>query len=118
MQVAELLDRAKVHTGSDKATAAALEVSAQRLSDWRNGSRPMPITMQVRACDAARMNEGEQMRYVWEVVRERVGKGLHGAALGAAVLIASTAEGFALLAASRGDLATMYIRLNPRARLG
>ena len=33
----QLLDKAKEQTGSDYATAKALEVSRQRISDWRNG---------------------------------------------------------------------------------
>lgn len=40
MELAKLLDSAKKVTGSDKATADALGVPFQRISDWRNGHRP------------------------------------------------------------------------------
>ena len=107
MQAPELLDRAREHTGSDKATADALSVSSQQLSDWRNGRKPFPITMQARVCELARMTEGEQMRYVWEVVRARMGKPT-GAVLGAVAWIGFTAVVCARLVASLGDAALMY----------
>jgi len=42
LQVSQLLDEAKKVTGSDGKTAAELLVTAQRISDWRNGRQPMP----------------------------------------------------------------------------
>ncbi len=108
MQVAELLDRAKVHTGSDKGTADALDVRFQRVSNWRHGREPCPITVQAKVCALAGMTEGEQMRYVWEVVRARMGKPI-GEALGGVAWIASTVAVFAQLAASLGSSsAAMY----------
>jgi hypothetical protein len=74
MQASELLDRAKSHTGTDRATADALGVASQQLSDWRNRRKPFPLTMQVRVCELAGMTESEQQRYAWEVLRERMGK--------------------------------------------
>ncbi|MEO6028473.1 MAG: hypothetical protein ABIR79_16530 [Candidatus Binatia bacterium] len=108
MQPSEVLDRAKSVTGSDKATAEALGVSPQRLSDWRAGTRPFPLVSQAKACELAGMTESEQQRYVWEVIRARMGKPI-GAALGGAGWIGSTGVGFALLVASLGErAATMY----------
>jgi len=39
----QLLDEAKVKTGSDYKTAAALSVTPQRVSDWRKGRQPVPV---------------------------------------------------------------------------
>ncbi len=106
MQVPELLDRAKSVTGSDSETARQIGVTPQRINDFRHGRVPMAITVQAKTCEIAGMTEGEQMRYVWEVVRARMGKRT-GAALGAVAWIAFTVAGFAQLAASLGS-ATMY----------
>jgi len=38
----ELLDRAKEKTGSDYQTAKRLEVTPQRISDWRKGRQRIP----------------------------------------------------------------------------
>lgn len=82
MQVAKLLDRAKTITGSDKATADLLGVRFQKISTWRHERESCPLAVQANLCALAGMTEGEQMRYVWEVVRARMGKN-HAARSGA-----------------------------------
>lgn len=108
MQVSELLDRAKKHTGSDAETARLLDVSAARVYEWRADRRPCPITVQASICGIAGMTEGEQMRFIWEVVRGRMGKPT-GEALGVVAWIGFMAADFAQHAVSRGSAAaTMY----------
>ncbi len=67
----------------------------------------MPLTQQARLCELAGLTEGEQMRYVWEVVRARMGKPIAEAS-GAAGLIACTVVGYALLVVSHGETAALY----------
>jgi len=66
MQLGNLLDRAKVHTGRDAETAKRLGVSPARLSEWRNGHRPCPLEVQARICEIAELSAGE----AWDHVRE------------------------------------------------
>lgn len=66
MQVAELLDRAKDHTGSDALTAKALGVSATRLSEWRHGHRPTPAEVQDRLLLLAEATDEEIVAHISE----------------------------------------------------
>lgn len=103
MQLQELFDRAKAETGSDTATAKKLGVSQSRLSDWRHGRIPCPISAQVDLCGIAGLSEAEAMLHVWEVAREKSGKYLRAGAFGAVALIAFMAAGSAPRAVLAGE---------------
>jgi hypothetical protein len=62
MQVAELLDRAKSHTGSDGATGRAVGVSPQRVSDWRHKREPMPMRVVIQLCEIAQFGPDDLVR--------------------------------------------------------
>lgn len=55
----ELLDRAKKATGSDYKTAKALEVTPQRISDWRTGRQPVPVADVVLMAELAGLKTEE-----------------------------------------------------------
>jgi hypothetical protein len=55
----QLLDAAKDVTGSDYKTAKALEVSSQRISDWRKKRSPMPVADVVLLADLAGLRPGD-----------------------------------------------------------
>lgn len=69
MQVGSLLDRAKVATSSDAATARELGVSSQRISDWRNGRVSCPLHVQIKLCSIGQLSTAE----AWEHMREVAG---------------------------------------------
>jgi DNA-binding transcriptional regulator YdaS (Cro superfamily) len=106
MELREVIEAAATRLGSQRAVAAALDINETHLSNYKQGKTPCSLTRQAQICELAGMTEGEQMRYVWEVVRARMGKPT-GAALGVVAWIASTIGVFAQLAESLGS-ATMY----------
>lgn len=55
----ELLDRAKKATGSDYKTAKALEVTPQRVSDWRHERQPIPVADVVLMAELAGLQPEE-----------------------------------------------------------
>ena len=77
MQVAELLDRAKKVTGSDTATADALGVTRQRLSDYRHGRELLPVRKHLALCRIAVLSDLETLRHMRELERrDEAGGGL------------------------------------------
>lgn len=105
MQVPALLDRAKKHTGSDSLTARALGVSAQRVSDWRHGTRPMPAEVQDKACALACLSDAEIAAHVFE--RAGVTRPRWTSVASVAGFVGSLGTGVALFVAHFGS-ATMY----------
>jgi DNA-binding transcriptional regulator YdaS (Cro superfamily) len=81
MQLGFLLDRAKKCTGSDSATAKALDVSPQRVSDWRNETRPCPAEVQVRICLLAELSDKEIAAHVIERAKACAGKTWRGSSM-------------------------------------
>jgi DNA-binding transcriptional regulator YdaS (Cro superfamily) len=69
MQVAELLDRAKLRTGSDGATARAVGVSAQRISDWRHKRQPIPARIVLQIGELAEFTPEDMVRAMKAVAR-------------------------------------------------
>jgi hypothetical protein len=55
----QLLDAAKAVTGSDYKTAKALEVTSQRLSDWRKERQPVPVADVVLLAEIAGLRPEE-----------------------------------------------------------
>lgn len=64
MNLGRLFDRAKRHTGSDGLTAKTLGVTANRVSEWRNGHRPCPAEVQDKLCVIAGLSDSEIARHV------------------------------------------------------
>jgi len=114
MQIGDLLDAAKAHTGSDANTARALHVSPQRLSDYRTGREKCPWKKQLDLCRLAKLGAGETVRHMEELA------GNVGASVVAGALVTLSFGCFtpAQPAGSHGatsHAASMYRRLPGRA---
>lgn len=73
MQLRETIEEGAKRAGSHALLARSLGISIQQLSNFKAG-KPCSLHMQARICAAAGMDEAQQMRFVWEVVRDRMGQ--------------------------------------------
>lgn len=71
MQLPELIDAAAQQTGSKTTLAKLLQVTPQRINDWRSGYRPCPLTAQAQIAELA----GEDAKeWVWQAVCHQLGR--------------------------------------------
>ncbi len=113
MQVAELFERAKQHTGNHSLTAEALGVNPQRVNDWKSGYRPCPAEVQDRLCVLACLSDAEIAEHV--IARAGLPRKKTAGSVSGFVYLLATA--YAASAAGLGALgsATMY---RPERRQG
>lgn len=71
MTLADLITAAAQAAGSQNDLADALGVKAQRLSDWKHGRIPCPITTQARIAEIAGEDPKE---WVWQCVCHQLGR--------------------------------------------
>lgn len=80
MQVAELIDQAQSHTGSESALARELGVGFQEVSNWRYGRRTCPPDMRARMAAIAGLDPvAEAMEGLAEGLSEQRREGLRRA---------------------------------------
>ena len=102
MQVEELFQRVKVHTGNHSETARTLGVSAQRVNDWKSGYRPCPAEIQDKLCVLAQLNDREIALHVIE--RAGLTRKHRTTPAFVAAFATSLASGIALLAGLNGAM--------------
>ena len=120
---AQLLDAAREVTGSDYKTAKALEITSQRISDWRKGRSPMPVADVVLLADLAGLRADEWAaraiveKYEGTAKGDKLYRALGKASLAIGAAIASSGasahqifslKGGAVLEAVQSVLHTMY----------
>lgn len=82
-ELRDLIERAAANIGTAAALAKALEVSPQRVTEWKNGHRTCPLHVQAKIAQLA----GEDAKeWVWNAVCRQMGRAT------AAVLLALAAS--------------------------
>lgn len=67
----EVIQAAADQVGSNKALADMLDVSPQRLNDWKHGHRPCPLHSQARLAELAGVDPKE---WVWLQICRQLGR--------------------------------------------
>lgn len=98
MNLSDLIERAAERAGSHAELARTLEVTRQRLNDWKHGARSCPPQTQARIAELA----GEDAKeWLWRAVMGKVVASL--ATLGVAATLFCGLAGYAPRAEAHGE---------------
>lgn len=98
----ELIDAGVQRHGSVTALAKAVGVHPNAISGYRGNTKPCGLEMHVKIALAAGYSEPNVRDYLWELVKQRLGKMVELAAVAGLLFIGFTGTGFVQPAAAAG----------------
>lgn len=106
MDVKTLIDAAAKEVGGQVALAKVLDVTPQRVSNWKNGIAACTPEVQYRLAEIGHL---DPVKIAGEAVAIRLGKALHSVLLGVVAMLCFGASDRALAAAHTDDQNHAYV---------